>query len=310
MIKSSQNAGIEYGDYSQYNLQMAPMTVPGDGFLPPNMDTSLAQFHDSFEAQFQDNFETNYLSSLPSPRSSTRDDPMAFAVDTIMPFEGTNHSVNGANGSGNGSPSNMSSSSNSPVSPSPLQQHQQQRRRRPEVLGQGYSSRTNIPSLSEIRALNSPSPSAVLPSSPPLFSDANHEDSRRITNKFTTFCSTIFTMHAEIAGVAGVVGEYLTWVRKSRAGAGGDPNSSAVLETLEGRVRELQEMAETRPRDAWETLLDTLKRGTLDEHLFAMMSSFEMEAEERVEKTRRFFQETYDVSFRLPEQILEEQRRE
>lgn len=118
-------------------------------------------------------------------------------------------------------------------------------------------------------------------------------------------------MHAEMAGIAGVVGEYLTWVRKSITAGGADPNAAARLETLETRIREVQEMAETRPWDAWGTLVDTLKKGPIvDEHLHAMMSSFEMEAQERMEKTRSFFQKSYDVSLSLSEQLPDDQKRE
>ncbi|RDW80300.1 hypothetical protein BP6252_04938 [Coleophoma cylindrospora] len=296
MLKASQNtSSVEYSDYSHFNLQMAPLIGPGDNLLPVNNrseDTALTQFQDSFEAQFQDGFEPNYLNSLPSPRPSTRGDPMICAVDNIIPLEGTNNSTNDSTSS---SPNKISTNSNTPVSPL-LQQHRQ-----PEQQGLGYFPRAQIPSLREIRALNSPS--AALPSLALLFSDAKYKDSQRITNEFTTFCSTIFSMHAEIAGITGVVGEYLTWVRKSRTA---EPNFAAILEMLEARVREVQEMAEMRPRDPWGTLLDTLKKGTLDAKLFAMISSFEIEAHERAEKTRRFFQESYDVSFKLSEQMPEE----
>ncbi|KID81971.1 hypothetical protein MGU_10698 [Metarhizium guizhouense ARSEF 977] len=313
MLKASQNlSSIEYTDSSQFNLHMAPTTGQGDDFLPPNTRTMDAEM-----APFPDSFESNFLGSLSGPHLSTRGNQITFAVDTVIPEEGTNNNTNGTNSTSStngttidtsdtnsstgGSPSNTKSNNNIPIS----SRHQQQR---PKRQGKGSSPRLHIPSLREIRALNSPS--AVISSSPPPFSSAKSEDdSRRITNEFATFCATMFVMHAEMAGVTSVVGEYLNSIRKSRA-AEVDSNCATVLETLECRVRELQEMAETRPRDAWVTLLETLKTGHFDQHLFTMMRSFEMEAEERVRKTRLFFQESYDVSLRLSEQMRDEQTKE
>lgn len=315
----------ECGDYSQFNLQMAPMTGLTDGFLPSNrsMDEAMVHFHE--------NFETNFRSSLPSPRPSTRGDPMNFTVDNMMSLDGTNNSIhsihsshssnsssssnsasasgtngtngtNGSNSSTNSSPNNISTNIVKPRTPP----HQQQQR--PDQQGQSYAPRGHIPSLREIRALNSPS--AVLQSLPPVFSEAQHEDTRKITNGLTTFCSAILAMHAEMAGIAGVVSEYLAWVRKSLAAGGPDPNRAAVLETLEGRVREMQEMAETRASEAWGNLVHTLKNCPSNEALTSTLSSFEVEAQERVEKTRRFFQESYDVCARLSEQMMTEDQKE
>ena len=315
----------ECGDYSQFNMQMTPMTGMADGFLPSNrsMDESMVHFHE--------NFESNFRNSLPSPRPSTRGDPMNFTVDNMMSLDGTNNSIhsihsshssnsssssnstsgstgsngtNGSNSSTNSSPNNLSNNAAKPHTP-PQQQQQQQR---PDQQGQSYTPRGHIPSLREIRALNSPS--TVLQSLPPVFSEAQHEDTRKITNGLTTFCSAILAMHAEMAGIAGVVSEYLAWVRKSLAAGGPDPNRAAVLETLEGRVREMQEMAETRANEAWGNLVHTLKSCPANEALAATLSSFEVEAQERVERTRRFFQESYDVCARLSEQMMSEDQKE
>ncbi|KAK8102448.1 hypothetical protein PG984_015594 [Apiospora sp. TS-2023a] len=145
---------------------------------------------------------------------------------------------------------------------------------------------------------------------------ASHEDAQLVVGEFAAFFSSIFVLQAEMAGVASVVREYLSWARTLVAAGGGaapggaaaaDPNCAAVLKMLESRVLELQEMAETGPPDAWATLLDALKRVTADEQLCATIGAFEAEAQQRVERTKQFFQESYDVSMRLSEQMPDEQ---
>jgi hypothetical protein len=276
---------VEYGDYSQFNLLMSP----ADDFLHQGN-----RGMDTIPMPPVDTSEQNFLRGMSSPHATPRSDPMAFAVDNIMAMD-VNHSS--AATSGTSSPVYMGNTDDSRISPPP--RHHQ----RSDSQSQGcYSPRARIPSLREIRAMNSPPAMSV---SSPYFPAKYDEPSRQMTSELTTFCSTIFTMHTEMAGISAAVAEYMTWVRKSLISGGADPACAAVLETLEACVRELQEMAETRPRDAWTTLLDTLKKSPIDEHLFAVMSSIELEAQERVEKMRRFFQENYDVSMRLSDQLPE-----
>jgi hypothetical protein len=125
-------------------------------------------------------------------------------------------------------------------------------------------------------------------------------------SSFTGFATAAFSTQAEIAGIGSVVAEYLAWVRKTPGrmgrGAAADANWTGVLETLEMRVREVHDMAETRNWAAWEGMMNDMPR---TEALEGVLHACEGQVHERTEKIRRFFQECYDVNSALSEQMID-----
>ena len=259
----------EYPDCSPFNLPTPSLVNPDDPFLPSN--------HNAYQStsQFPDNLDSYFLNYLPSPHPTEQNDPPQFQVESMISSEGNNAFS----------------------------------------LHQGREPRSNMPSLREVRALNrlpsldgSPPPLA-LPNSKADGGEQS-EDCRRINSELTSFCSAVFATQAEIAGISSVVAEYLAWVHKrpprSAGGAALEANWAVVLETLELRIRELHDMAETRHWAAWEQMMAMLKTDGLD----AQFSAFEGKVQERTEKTKQFFQESYDVTVPLPEQMVRDQKKD
>ncbi|ORY03481.1 hypothetical protein BCR34DRAFT_70232 [Clohesyomyces aquaticus] len=176
--------------------------------------------------------------------------------------------------------------------------------------GMNQFSLAQIPSLREVRELNKlPAPSVTSsPSSLALSGSRTDEQLqiesyRKIIRELSTYCATSFATQTEIAGITSVVAEYLSWVRKrpsKSAATALEANWTAILETLELRVREVHNTAETRHRAAWEQMITALKMDGLETHF----STFENEVQQRSEQTRQFFQEHYDVTVPFLEQIL------
>ena len=174
------------------------------------------------------------------------------------------------------------------------------------------TSHSHIPPLREIRALNSPPgssyspPLSSLPQTAPEHDDPHHQERQRMLSSFTGFATAAFSTQAEIAGIGSVVAEYLAWVRKTPGrmgrGAAADANWMGVLETLEMRVREVHDMAETRNWAAWEGMMNDMPR---TEALEGVLHACEGQVHERTEKIRRFFQECYDVNSALSEQMID-----
>lgn len=171
-----------------------------------------------------------------------------------------------------------------------------------------HQPRSYMPSLREVRALNNMSTSN---DSPPSLSSPNSrpdeevrsERHHKVNIELMKFCASVLATQAEMAGISSVVAEYLAWVRKKPSrpatGAALEANWAVILETLESRVQELHTMAETRHRVFWEEMVAKLKNDGSD----AQLSAFEAEVRGRTEKIKQFFQESYDVSIPLPEQM-------
>ncbi|KAI0157179.1 hypothetical protein GGR52DRAFT_193118 [Hypoxylon sp. FL1284] len=159
-----------------------------------------------------------------------------------------------------------------------------------EGTGQSF-----IPSLQEIRALNTnplsrPGTGKSLNGNP-----YETEECTKILDEVSNFALSIFAAHAEMAGVASVVAEYLAWARKEL----NRPDSAHVLEILETRVRELHEMAEGRYRAAWQHTTSTLENVN---RAAAQLNAVEREIQNRTAKISHFFDGKYDVSIPLSEQ--------
>jgi len=158
--------------------------------------------------------------------------------------------------------------------------------------------RIKIPSLQEIRALNSVSTL----SSASTFPNPNQEpgeqhtetsSSRHVLEELRAFSSTIFITQAEIAGISSAVAEYLSWLRNVPGLPKFPTDSAVLLQTLEARVRELQGMAEEKHWVAWKVLLEKLDGivGVGSQSL----GNFEAEMRKRTAEVARAFDASYDV---------------
>ncbi|KAJ4292837.1 hypothetical protein N0V88_005495 [Collariella sp. IMI 366227] len=86
-----------------------------------------------------------------------------------------------------------------------------------------------------------------------------------IAHLLASFSSSVFQSQAEIAGMALAVADYLAWMRKVPTARGiAPPNTGlvylTVLEAVEARLREMREIAQTRPRAAFRDLVAGLRR--------------------------------------------------
>ncbi|KAL9124057.1 MAG: hypothetical protein Q9217_006578, partial [Psora testacea] len=160
----------------------------------------------------------------------------------------------------------------------------------------GNNCYEKIPSLREIRALNSNSSSSL--SSPgSKKSDQHVKDSSRILAELQTFSSTIFQTQTEIAGISSAVAEYLAWLRNV-PGMPKTPDCTAVLETLETRVREVHEMAENRHWAAWKQMLEKLDGAS------TQLGAFGAELQERTAGMAQVFHTSYDVGKAIQKQNI------
>ncbi|KAI4157780.1 MAG: hypothetical protein L6R39_000611 [Caloplaca ligustica] len=172
--------------------------------------------------------------------------------------------------------------------------------------------RTKIPSLREIRALNSIS--TTMSSGSPFPSPSQETGEQRAENtrsqqvlaQVQAFSSTIFTTQAEIAGISSAVAEYLAWLRKVPGLPKYPTDSAALLETLEARVRELQEMAEEKHWATWKAMLeklDGISGGGGVGGCSQVLGDFEAELRERTVEVAREFHVSYDVGKAMHEQM-------
>ncbi|KAL2807723.1 hypothetical protein BJX63DRAFT_436775 [Aspergillus granulosus] len=166
---------------------------------------------------------------------------------------------------------------------------------------------THLPTLREIRAQNQ------LPPCSPSSIPHDPADSTPVSDTISLPLSTLSrlalstsTTHSQISGIASVVAEYLDWVRKRPTRGASNPAAEAswsvMLETLEMRVREVQDVAERGQSEVWVGMMAELREahgGQLDSRLVGL----DAEVNERLERVRGFFQDGYDVTIPLGEQM-------
>ncbi|KAI1337965.1 hypothetical protein F5Y15DRAFT_425397 [Xylariaceae sp. FL0016] len=264
--------GVDFTDCTSFNLQMPSSGGPGDEFLSMGIpDVSSDSYtHHTFPLS-PDHMDNDFLNYLPSPHTDTS----RFLVEESRQMEDI---------AGSGSITSFRQES--------------------------FYGCKQLPSLREIRALNS-STSTTPPPCSPNGRVHRGEDANKILAEFTSFGMAVFHTQAEIAGIASIVAEYLEWMRKTPAsasacdqgqgGGGGPKASAAVLETLEARVQELQSLASTRHAEAWRQSVAMLEK---IEGMGAMLSLFDNEIQRRRADTAEFFHTSYDVCTPLAEQQL------
>ncbi|KAI9164124.1 hypothetical protein HJFPF1_05761 [Paramyrothecium foliicola] len=158
--------------------------------------------------------------------------------------------------------------------------------------GDSSSSRHfQLPSLNEIRALNGNARDN--PDGPTQI--ALDSRFKKVLAEFGDLLSSVFSTEAEIAGLSSAVADYLSWARKSPDHA----DYPAVLQVLETRVRELNQLASTRYWAAFKHMRASFGR---DECIQEHLRSLETGLIDQNVKTMQFFHEDYDISSPLAEQ--------
>jgi hypothetical protein len=199
------------------------------------------------------------------------------------------------------------------VSTSQLDKHDHQR-------GQEFS--TNVTGLTELHGSAGTSlSSTMLPDTVATMASTSTsrttEDRASKTNAGTNtaiataladFSSSVLYSHAEVAGMAQAVADYIAWMRKVPAGGETPPNTSLIytsmLEAIESRLREIREIAQTRPRAAVKDLVTGLEaiEGPVSVAMRDGLASHENEFDRRSADVVNFFKTRYNACIALSEQ--------
>ena len=134
----------------------------------------------------------------------------------------------------------------------------------------------------------------------------NDDIGNAIAIQLAAFSSAVFHSQAEIAGMSLAVAEYIAWMRKVPAG-NSPPNTSLVyvnvLEAVENRLREIREIAQTRPHAAFREMTGALQAlGPAGSSVCNNLGDLEEEFQKRSVDVANFFQTRYNACALLSEQ--------
>ncbi|KAJ5765946.1 hypothetical protein N7520_005505 [Penicillium odoratum] len=173
--------------------------------------------------------------------------------------------------------------------------------------GQSYVDITDVltPDISEITeaSFSLPAPVPVAPQGATC-SDSNISEG--VAAHLADFSSAVFHTQAEIAGIALAVAEYITWMRKVPAGMT-PPNTTLVftniLETVEERLREIGEMAQTKPRAAFQEMIGGIQKlGPAGAPVYSSLSGLEEKFERQSADVAKGFSMRYNACALMSEQ--------
>ncbi len=141
---------------------------------------------------------------------------------------------------------------------------------------------------------------------PPVTKSADDINPQRMASLLAAFSSSVFQSQAEIAGISSAVAEYIAWMRKVPTGIA-PPNTSLVyvnvLEAVENRLREMREIAETRPRAAFRDMVAALQSlGPTGVSMCDALAHLEDDFERQSADVTNFFQTRYNACAALSEQ--------
>lgn len=134
---------------------------------------------------------------------------------------------------------------------------------------------------------------------------SNSDASQATLKAITDFMTAIFQSQTEISGLALVSAEYLAWMRKAPTAVGSKTSLvyTNVLETIEERLRELREIAETRHQAAFRELVGVLQGTEQCGRVFAKgLLNHEKILQHRSEETMKYFETKYNACALLSEQ--------
>lgn len=127
-----------------------------------------------------------------------------------------------------------------------------------------------------------------------------------IISPFEDFSSAVFRRQAEISGIACAVAEHISWMRK--VPSGGSPLNSSLwymemLENIETRIRELQEIAQTDNKREFQEMVAVLQELAPPDSAAAIrLGSLEEELQSQAREMSHFFQTRYNAYILLSEQ--------
>ncbi|KAK1621871.1 hypothetical protein BDP81DRAFT_411731 [Colletotrichum phormii] len=221
-----------------------------------------------------ENAEGDLFSNLPTPRTGSRSDAYQFQMYDLM----------------SGQP----------------------RETVPAVRGNVKSAATSAASQPDHANASpnlAPSPAQALLSPSPPGTEAV-EERGRVLCELKSFSTEVFTTQAQIAAVAAATANLMLWVHivsvTPLVSSGGFTNANyggqmvrETLATLETRVRELQELAETGHSEAWKRLRSGLEGM---EPADVELRAHEDELQSQLAAISNFFKNEYNVSSPLHEQ--------
>ncbi|KAJ5552711.1 hypothetical protein N7494_002089 [Penicillium frequentans] len=137
-----------------------------------------------------------------------------------------------------------------------------------------------------------------------LCSDSNISEG--VAAHLAEFSSAVFNTQAEIAGIASAVAEYIAWMRKVPA-ALTPPNTTLIysnlLETIEERLREMGEMAQTKPRAAFREMMRGIQMlGPVGAPIYSSLDGIEEKFEKQSADVADFFSMRYNACALMSEQ--------
>jgi hypothetical protein len=173
--------------------------------------------------------------------------------------------------------------------------------------GQWYVDLTAVPASDG--SIDAPSSSSTLhdPTVTAIQGAKASEDiSEALATNLAEFSSAVFHSQAEIAGMSLAVAEYIAWMRKVPAGIT-PPNTSLVyvnvLEAVEGRLREIREIAQTKPHAAFREMVAALQGlGSAGSSVCNSLGDLEGEFQRRSADVASYFQTRYNACALLSEQ--------
>ncbi|KAJ5629028.1 hypothetical protein N7490_011256 [Penicillium lividum] len=175
--------------------------------------------------------------------------------------------------------------------------------------GQGQSFvdivESSNPDISDIVEASSslPAPVPVVPRGATR-SDSNISEG--VAAHVADFSLAIFNTQAEINGIALAVADYIAWMRKIPAGMT-PPNTTLVfpnsLETVEERLREIGEMAQTKPRAAFQEMMGGIQRlEPAGAPVYSSLSGLEEKFEKQSADVAKAFSMRYNACALMSEQ--------
>ncbi|KAJ6024737.1 hypothetical protein N7540_005534 [Penicillium herquei] len=163
----------------------------------------------------------------------------------------------------------------------------------------------STPNISEITEVSSSIPVPVLIASQGTpYRDDDISDG--IAAQLADFSSAVFHTQAEIAGMSSAIAAYIAWMRKVPAGMT-PPNTTLVfsnlLETIEERLREMGEMAQTKPRAAFREMTRGIQRlGPAGSPVYDSLNGLEQKLDKQSADLEKFFSMRYNACALMSDQ--------
>ncbi|EHY54985.1 hypothetical protein HRR83_005757 [Exophiala dermatitidis] len=164
----------------------------------------------------------------------------------------------------------------------------------------GSSSSPTLPDGSSTTAEVAAATAAVLANEAPQNVGAS------MPTVLAEFSSSVFHSQAEIAGMSSAVADYIAWMRKVPTGIA-PPNTTLVhanmLEAIESRLREMKDIAQTKPLVAFRNMLSSLQAiGPMGPSVCESLGHLERDFERQSAEVAHFFQTRYNACAALSEQ--------